>query len=54
LEKGWERKELAKKLRVHKNTVCEWENDRKRPSGKGMERLIRFFKVTRGIMDDFK
>jgi len=29
LEKGLEQWELAKKLRVHRNSVYEWENDRK-------------------------
>jgi DNA-binding XRE family transcriptional regulator len=54
LEKGLEQKELAKRLRVHRNTVYEWENDRKGPSIKGMERLARFFEVRAKILEDFK
>ena len=45
LEKGLEQRELARKLRVHRNSVCEWENDKHRPSGETMERLTRFFKI---------
>jgi DNA-binding XRE family transcriptional regulator len=44
LKKGLEQRELARKLRVHKNTVYEWENDRKGPSIKSMERLVQFFR----------
>jgi transcriptional regulator with XRE-family HTH domain len=45
LEKGLKQKELAKKLRVHRNTVYEWENDRHKPSGKSMERLAPLLKM---------
>lgn len=54
LEKGLEQWELARKLRVHINSICEWENDRHRPSGKNVERLARFFKVSRKTLGDFK
>jgi DNA-binding transcriptional regulator YiaG len=47
LEKGLEQWELARKLHVHRNTVCEWENERKRPSEKKLKTLARFFKVSR-------
>lgn len=54
LEKGLEQWELAKKLRVDKNTLYEWENERKGPSRKGTERLERFFKVSTKILEDFQ
>jgi len=54
LEKGLEQWELAKRLRVHRNTVYEWENDRKGPSRKSMERLGRFFKISAKTLEDFK
>jgi transcriptional regulator with XRE-family HTH domain len=44
LEKGLEQKQLAKKIGVHKLSVYCWEKDRKRPSRKSMERLVRFFR----------
>jgi len=50
LEQG----QLAKKLRVHRDTVYEWENDRKNPSGKNMERLAKFLKIDAKILEDFK
>lgn len=53
LEKGFELKQLAKRLRVHRNTVYEWENDRHKPSGEGMERLARFFEISRKALEDF-
>jgi hypothetical protein len=39
---------------VNKNSVCEWEKDRKRPSRKSMERLAWFFKISRETWADFK
>jgi DNA-binding XRE family transcriptional regulator len=54
LEKGLEQWELAKKLRVHRNTIYEWENDRHRPSGKSMERLTKFFRISVKRLEDFK
>jgi len=49
-----EQKELARKLRVHKNTIYEWENDRKRPSRKSIERLAKFFKISAKTLEDLK
>jgi len=54
LEKGLEQWELAKKLRVHRNTVYEWENDRHGPSGKSIGKLAKFFKVSRKTSKGFK
>jgi transcriptional regulator with XRE-family HTH domain len=54
LEKGLEQRELARKLRVHRNTLYEWESDRHRPSAKRMERLAGFFKIGRKKLEDFK
>ena len=53
-KKGLEQWELAKKLKVHRNTVYEWENDRNKPSGKSMERLARFFKISRRVLEDLR
>jgi transcriptional regulator with XRE-family HTH domain len=53
-EKGLERKELAKKLRMHKNTIDDWENDRHKPSAKSVERFGKFFKINRKKLEDFK
>jgi len=53
-ERGLEQRELARKLRVHRNTVYEWENDRKGPSRKNMERLARLFKIGRKTLEDSK
>lgn len=54
LEKGLEQWELAKRLRVNKNSVCEWENDRKVPSRKSMDGLARFFGIGRNTLEEFK
>ena len=54
LEKGLEQRELARKLRVHRNTIYEWENDKSDPSGKSMERLAKFLKISRKKLKDFK
>jgi len=52
LEKGLEQWEVARKLRVHRNTVYEWENDRKGPSREGVEKLARFFAINRKALED--
>jgi len=52
--KGLEQRELARKLRVHRNTVYEWENDRKGPSGESMEILTKFFKISAKTLEGFK
>ena len=54
LEKGLEQKELARRLGVSDTSVYNWENGRKRPSGKSRERLARFFKISRMTLHDFK
>lgn len=54
LEKGLEQRELARKLRVNRNSVCEWKKDSKRPSRKSMERLVRFFEISREVWEDFE
>ena len=54
LEKGLEQRELARRLGVHRNTVYEWENDRKGPSRKSIEKLAKFFKIGSKILEDFK
>jgi len=54
LEKRLELKQLAKRLRVQRNTVYDWENDRNVPSIKNMERLARFFRVSAKSLEDLK
>jgi len=54
LKKGLEQGELARKLRVHRNTIYEWENDRHRPCGKNMESLARFFRISIKRLEDFR
>jgi DNA-binding transcriptional regulator YiaG len=54
LEKGLEQWELARRLRVHRNSVYDWENDRHRPSGEAMERLARFYRMTRKALEHFR
>jgi transcriptional regulator with XRE-family HTH domain len=54
LEKGLEQRELARKLRVNKNSVCEWENERKKPSRESRERLARFFKISKQNLESFE
>jgi len=46
LQMGLEQWEVAKKLRVHRNSVYDWESDRHRPSGKSIERLAQFFRIS--------
>jgi transcriptional regulator with XRE-family HTH domain len=54
LEKGLEQRELAKKLRVHRNTIYEWENDRNGPYRKSIERLAKFFKISAKTLESFR
>jgi len=54
LEKGLEQRELAKKLRVNKNSVYEWEKDRKKPSRESTEKLAKFFRISIKRLGDFK
>jgi len=54
LERGLEQGELARKLRVHRNTVYEWENDRKGPSGKSIWKLTKFFRISIKGLEDLK
>jgi DNA-binding XRE family transcriptional regulator len=54
LEKGLEQLELAKKLRVHRNSIYDWESDRHKPYGKSMERLARFFRIGIKRLEDYK
>jgi DNA-binding transcriptional regulator YiaG len=54
LEKRLEQGQLAKKLRGHRNTVYEWESGRRRPSGRSMGRLVKFLRISRKTLEDFK
>ena len=45
---------MARKLRVHKNTVYEWEKDRKGPSRKSIEKLAKFFKISAKTLEGLK
>lgn len=54
LERGLEQKQLAKKLRVSKGSVYNWENNRRVPSTVSMERLVKFFRISRKTLEDFK
>lgn len=44
--KGWSQVELAKRLRVAKQTVSNWENDNIQPSIEMLVRLAKLFDVT--------
>ena len=44
--KGWSQVELAKRLRVAKQTVSNWENDNIQPSIEMLVRLSKIFGVT--------
>lgn len=44
--KGWSQVELAKRLRVAKQTVSNWENDNIQPSIEMLVRLAKLFGVT--------
>jgi transcriptional regulator with XRE-family HTH domain len=54
LEKGLEQEELAKKLRVHRNTVYEWENDRRLPTRKNIRGLVKFFGARKKALEGLK
>jgi DNA-binding transcriptional regulator YiaG len=54
IERGLEQRELARRLRVNKNSVCEWENDRKKPSRMSMRRLVKFFNIRAKRLEDLK
>jgi len=54
LEKGLEQRKLARKLRLHRNTVYEWENDRHGPSGKSIGKSAKFFKISATTLEDLK
>jgi len=54
LEKGLEQRELAKRLRVHPNTIYDWENDRKRPSERKLKTVAQFFKVSRESLSSLR
>ena len=54
LEKGLEQRELAKKLRVNKNRVYEWEKDRKKPSRESIAKLAKFFRISIKRLEDLK
>jgi len=54
LERGLEQRQLARKLRVHKNTVYEWEKDRKGPSRRSMEKLAKFLKISAKSPEEFE
>lgn len=43
---GWSQVELAKRLRVAKQTVSNWENDNIQPSIEMLVRLSKIFGVT--------
>lgn len=43
---GWSQVELAKRLRVAKQTVSNWENDNIQPSIEMLVRLSKLFGVT--------
>jgi DNA-binding XRE family transcriptional regulator len=54
LERGLEQRQLARIVRVHRNTVYEWENDRKGPSKKKLKTLAQFFKVSRESLSSLR
>jgi len=54
LEKGLEQRELGQRICVSEVSVYNWENERKVPSKKSMERLAEFFKIRRKTLEDFK
>lgn len=47
---GWSQVELAKRLRVAKQTVSNWENDNIQPSIEMLVRLAKLFSVTTDYM----
>ena len=56
-KKGIQQKELAITIGVSRPTVCEWEANKKDPSGERLKKLAKFFGVDeltilgRGIID---
>jgi ribosome-binding protein aMBF1 (putative translation factor) len=54
LQRGLEQRELAKRLRVDKNSVCECERDRKGPSRRSMHKLAKFFKISVKTLESFR
>jgi hypothetical protein len=34
--------------------VCEWEKDKKKPSRESMEKLAKFFRMSRNTSEDMK
>lgn len=47
---GWSQVELAKRLRVAKQTVSNWENENIQPSIEMLVRLAKLFHVTTDYM----
>ena len=47
---GWSQVELAKRLRVAKQTVSNWENENIQPSIEMLVRLAKLFNVTTDYM----
>ena len=44
-KKGIQQKELALEIGVSRPTVCEWESNKKDPSGDRLKRLAEYFEV---------
>ena len=51
---GWSQVELAKRLRVAKQTVSNWENENIQPSIEMLVRLAKLFNVTADYMLGFE
>ena len=51
---GWSQVELAKRLRVAKQTVSNWENENIQPSIEMLVRLAKLFNVTTDYMLGFE
>lgn len=49
-----EQRELARKIDVSEVSVYNWENDRRRLSGKSIETLAKFFRISRKTLEDLK
>ena len=43
---GWNQVELAKRLNITKQTVCNWENENIQPSVEMLVRIAKLFGVT--------
>ena len=56
-ENAFTQKELAEKLNISKNTICEWEKGRCEPSIQNLEKMSIIFKCSIGYLvgseDDF-